>query len=613
MGHWRLLVLGCLLVVCGCQATPQQFAPDLSGPAVPWTHRNFGDGGRDFHFAIMSDRNGGMRPGVFETAVDKLNLLQPEFVICVGDLIGGNTKDEVKLRRQQEEFDGIVGKLKMPFFYVPGNHDISNDVAAAAWRSRYGRPYYHFLYKGALFLVLCTEGPQSTRLGDEQIAYVRKVLEANRSVRWTFLFMHNPLFAEEQPGEGIDPAWQRIQPMLAGRGHTVFAGHRHGYAIYQHDGNNYIRLATTGGSSDLLGKDFGSFDHIVWVTVRHDGPKIANLMLDGIQDENVTTEEMARRSYELLEGVQFAVRPMLATSGPAQPAQTMLTFTNKTDLPATVVAVFQPSSRLLPTPASAELRLAPKSEKTLDLVLQPTEEVPIAELKPLTLSYSVSYDMPEGTKRKFDFNVGVGITQARVCRRTQTPIVIDGNLDDWGELPIVVDEPAQIEGDVDSYSGPNDCRFRFATAYDDEYFYVAVDVTDDNVYLDEKSSPENQDAAWISVNAEPDPARSSGAGGRTFAVLLCPGKDPTNANIDTSGRKPKNTKRGAARTARGYAVEFAIPISYLNELQGGQWQGVRLNVAVQDRDAPGKMVKLYWQADWRSPQAVWGSGTFQRQ
>ena len=34
----------------------------------------------NFRFAILPDRNGGMRPGIFEDAVtQKLNLLQPAF------------------------------------------------------------------------------------------------------------------------------------------------------------------------------------------------------------------------------------------------------------------------------------------------------------------------------------------------------------------------------------------------------------------------------------------------------------------------------------------------------------------------------------------------------
>lgn len=42
-----------------------------------------------FTFAIVSDRTGWHRPGVFESAMARLNWLSPDFVMSVGDLIEG--------------------------------------------------------------------------------------------------------------------------------------------------------------------------------------------------------------------------------------------------------------------------------------------------------------------------------------------------------------------------------------------------------------------------------------------------------------------------------------------------------------------------------------------
>ncbi len=51
------------------------------------------------------------------------------------------------------------------------------------------------------------------------------------------------------------------------------------------NGKSYIRLATTGGVSTLDGPIVGTFDHIVWVTMTDDGPVMANLLLEGILDD----------------------------------------------------------------------------------------------------------------------------------------------------------------------------------------------------------------------------------------------------------------------------------------------------------------------------------------
>ncbi len=611
MNRWQCATVACLFLM-GCArgsfTKPSlQFAPDLSGPAVPWTGRDFGDGGRDFHFAVVSDRAGGRRPGVFAEAMDKLNLLQPEFVICVGDLIDGYTKDASELRRQQDEFDAIVRRLDMPFFYVSGNHDISNELMASAYRERYGRPYYHFLYKGALFLVLCTEDPPATKISDEQIAYIRSVLAANPSPRWTFLFMHKPIFITEGD-QATNPSWARIEPMLAGRKHTIFAGHNHQYAVYERDGNKYIRLATTGGASDLLGKEFGTFDHVVWVTVTPDGPRIANLMLDGIHDEYVSTPEQTARSYELLKGVRLATETPLATLGPVEPTQTTLTFSNATDVPASITAVFQPDGGLMPTPPSMRLRLPPDSEQAVEVTLKPAEGLELEDAKPLTLTYTVSYELDDGTSREFDFSRRIGIVELRTLLPFDRKITVDGQLDDWLPLGAAV-EPAKIEGDLAGYLGPNDCRFAFAVSQDGEYLHIAVKVTDDNVYLSYDSQPDDQDAVEILLGGDPDLAGSTDTK-RTYGITMCPWKDPPTPNVNTSGTKLRNTKRAAIRTPRGYTVELGVPLAELEKLTGGPSRDIRINIIVRDCDVPGKIARLYWQADWWSDQAVYGSGMF---
>ncbi|MFN0195227.1 MAG: serine/threonine protein phosphatase, partial [Planctomycetaceae bacterium] len=59
----------------------------------PWTNLDLNNRRENFQFAIVTDRTGGARAGIFESAVPKINLLQPEFVISVGDLIEGSTED----------------------------------------------------------------------------------------------------------------------------------------------------------------------------------------------------------------------------------------------------------------------------------------------------------------------------------------------------------------------------------------------------------------------------------------------------------------------------------------------------------------------------------------
>jgi 3',5'-cyclic AMP phosphodiesterase CpdA len=255
----------------------------------PWTHLRLNNSPDDFRFAIVTDRTGGMRKGIFEKAVKQLNLMQPEFVISVGDLIQG-TADAKKLDEQWIEFDGLVRQLEMPFFYLPGNHDIGNKVSNASWATRYGRRFYHFVYKDVLFLMLNSEENNQAAgwFSPAQREWVEKTLAEYKDVRWTIVAMHKPVWTyPDLPKTG----WLEIERtlMLDERPYTVFAGHKHRYERFIRNGQKYFMLATTGGGSKLRGVGFGEFDQFVWVTMKKDGPRLANLMMDGIEPDDIDT------------------------------------------------------------------------------------------------------------------------------------------------------------------------------------------------------------------------------------------------------------------------------------------------------------------------------------
>jgi predicted phosphodiesterase len=283
-----IVVFLILLLNCATQQMNTFQGPDTDGPP-PWTDNVFKNDDDHFQFAIVSDRTGGHRPGIFEKAIQQINLLQPEFVMCVGDLIEGNTYDLDQLNMEYNEMDSLLNSLEMRFFRVVGNHDIGNEVMLNQYRERYSLPYYHFIYKNVLFLAVSTEDSIPTHISEAQVAYMKKALDENRNVRWTLVFMHKPMFVEQQ-GE-IHKNWAKIENMLTDRPHTVFAGHTHAYAKYNKHGESYINIATTGGVSNLSGLETGRFDHIMWVTMTDQGPKMAILLLDGIVDENVRVIE----------------------------------------------------------------------------------------------------------------------------------------------------------------------------------------------------------------------------------------------------------------------------------------------------------------------------------
>jgi hypothetical protein len=317
-----LLVLSCLLLAIACagksrpEAASALFQSDVTGAATPWTHTDFDNGGDKFTFAIFSDLTGGERPDIFKVAVEQLRLLRPELILSVGDLIEGGTSDRDRLAQEWDSFDQRAARTRAPVFRVGGNHDLTHPVMWEVWEERYGRRYYHFIYRDVLFLVLDTEDNTpaeqlrifdlreqsmevveaegwgafgstgygqlteraSGRIGAGQAAYFRQVIAANPAVRWTFVLMHKP--AWERPGE---ENFSTVESALAGRPYTVFYGHVHSYLHEIRHGRDYIRLGTTGGVQNP--DKAMAVDHVSLVTVSADGVDIANLRLSGIFDK----------------------------------------------------------------------------------------------------------------------------------------------------------------------------------------------------------------------------------------------------------------------------------------------------------------------------------------
>ncbi|MBE7559754.1 metallophosphoesterase [bacterium] len=611
-----ILCLALCAALCGCQSRQSVWTPDpdlFRGGVVPWTHENFQNDPDDFQFAIVTDRTGGHRPGVFSSAMPKLNLLQPEFVMSVGDQIEGYTENSREMTEMWREFDALVNSLSMPYFRVAGNHDISNPTMEAFWKQRFGNPYYHFIYKNVLFLCIDTEDPPDTSISPAQREYFRRVLEANPNVRWTLLFMHKPMWAEANA-----KGWQEFEALLAGRNYTVFAGHTHDYLKYVRNDRKYIVLATTGGGSQLRGDNYGEFDHLVWVTMKDDGPRLANLMLEGIRDENIRTTEDVALLNPILSGNAIVHDPVYLDGERFGSARTALRLSNRAGIPMVVKGRARPHHALRVEPDEVAFTVPPGADREIPIEFAVQPPILRTQMAPLDYALSISYEREGRPPLVVERTETIIVDRLHPCPRATAPVAVDGDLADWPELPIDVTAPAQIYRRGD-WSGPDDASLRFAARHDDAYLYIAVAVHEDRVIRRRGRATYEQDSVAVWLDARPDPARSQSRSGwyernRDFiSLIVAPKVEETDMQIMDPGALPEGIRCASVKTSDGYAFEAAIPASVLNDRQGGPWKAFRLNVGVYDTDVPdGSYGSIWWQPRWETDANVTGSGTFVR-
>lgn len=589
--------------------------------ATPWTHLDVDDAPGAFSFALIADRTGRARAGVFADGIARLDLLRPAFVLSVGDLIEGYTEDEDQLAAEWAELDALVAGLRAPFFYVAGNHDYSNAVMARDWVRRFGTSYYHFLYRGVLFLVLNSElfasvrDPSQPIRGAETLAgqmdFAGRVLREHADARWTIVVLHQPLWDTAE----VHPEWLRLESLLGERPYTVFAGHRHAYTRHVRHERSFVTLATTGGVSRLRGIERGEFDHLALVTMSEEGPVMANLMLDGIHDEAVRTAAMRRAVDRLSRAV--VLEPLRAEGERFARGVQRIRVRNTVGAPLRVRLAAEAGPHLRVEPARLERELAPEESATLELEVTAEPPRPVEATRPGVVSVELETDGERGPLR---IESRGWIAPERVFRLAAAPpaLRVDGRLDEWGALRFALEDWPRLEG------GRAEASLRFDVAVDGDDLVWAFAVRDPTPLADPELPPERQDGLRFSIDARPDPARSTNASfyralrEGDFEDLLLGTLSPRGARASETGFPPPlpdAVESAVSSTPDGYTAELRVPGALLDARAGGRWRRLRLNAVLQDF-RPGEPEGAGH--PWRVVRygldglPVEGSGTFER-
>ena len=195
---------------------------------------------KGFSFLQISDSHVGFdkaaNPHALDTLKEAIGLVKalpekPAFMIHTGDITHLSKPAQFDTSMQ------LIGEAGLDVHYVPGEHDMVDDVPGTEFMTRYGKNakgagWYSYDHEGVHFIALVNvvnlKAGGLGNLGPEQIAWLADDLKAVSDSTPIVVFAHIPLWTiSEKWGWGTDDSTQALALLKRFGSVTVLNGHIH--------------------------------------------------------------------------------------------------------------------------------------------------------------------------------------------------------------------------------------------------------------------------------------------------------------------------------------------------------------------------------------------------
>ncbi len=265
-----------------------------------------------FKFVVLGDRTPqetekGLRKSAFETALEEIKVIKPDFIVHLGNLIRGHIKDTVRLKREWNYILNTFSQLGIPYHICPGSEDIWDEKSEEIYLRYFHKTYSSFQYENCHFVLLdFSRFPKYSDVPKEMIDWLRDDLSSHRRARFTFIFFHRPYWRQLKEKWGLHKVFRDYGVDY------VFSGADCFYTYHFMDSIHYFSVGPTGAKFKWeTDEERGAFPNYLLVEVTKKGVNLLVIKPGSILPKEVVTlkeiEERERLEKEDIVISEFSL------------------------------------------------------------------------------------------------------------------------------------------------------------------------------------------------------------------------------------------------------------------------------------------------------------------